>query len=158
MFSYSFARLARALLLLCLMLLAGLAAAHSESGQHRIVDGVEIYLGMMPTGMMHGYPRDRPESTMHGGVPTGPVIYHVVIALFDSKTGERLTAAEVKARVGEPGRSVEEKKLEPMVIENTVTYGNYFNMPGAGPFQIVVQIRMPNSTRTIEARFEHKHI
>lgn len=158
MYSNSLNKIFGVALVLFLSILVGLAAAHSESGQHRVVEGVEIYLGMMPTGMIYGYPKDHPESLMHGGIPTGPGNYHVVVALFDGKTGQRISGAEVKARVAEAGFPGEEKKLDPMFIADTVTYGNFFKMPGAGPYQIVVQIRLPNAGRTIEARFEHKHI
>jgi hypothetical protein len=46
--------------------------------------------------------------------------------------------------------------LDPMKIAGTVTYGNYFKMPSAGPYRIAVEVRRPGAAHMIEARFEYK--
>jgi site-specific recombinase XerC len=81
----------------------------------------------------------------------------VTVAVFDAKTGQRITDAQVKARVEEVGLSSEDKALKPMAVANAVTYGNFFRMAGRGVFRITVQIRLPGTTRTTELRFEHQH-
>jgi hypothetical protein len=63
----------------------------------------------------------------------------------------------VSARVSEVGLSGEEKTLEPMDIANTITYGNYFQMKGMGPFKIEVSINVPGARDEIKVVFEHRH-
>jgi hypothetical protein len=45
------------------------------------------------------------------------------------------------------------KTLEPMVFNNTMSYGNYFRLPGKDPYTIAVLIRKPGATRAIETKF-----
>lgn len=44
-----------------------------------------------------------------------------------------------------------------MAIAAAITYGNYFRMPGKGPYLISVQVHRPELPRVIEARFEYRH-
>lgn len=132
-------------------------ALADDSGQHKIVNGVAIYLGVVPSEVVLGHPKPHTEAEMHGGVPAGDHQYHVLVALFDNATGKRITNAQVKANVFEIGLSGVQKKLEPMLIAGTISYGNYFNMAGANPYRIQVQIRLPGSAGVIEAEFEYRH-
>jgi len=59
--------------------------------QRKVVDGVEIYLGVLPVEMDRGYPKEHAESSMHNGLVSGVEQYHVLIALFESNTGKRIT-------------------------------------------------------------------
>jgi hypothetical protein len=153
------ARILAGLLASALLLLSSLAgSALADSGSDsKTVGNVTIYLGVLPVEMVRGHPSAHPEASMHGGPPTGSGQYHVIVALFDAKTGTRITKADVTARVSEIGLSGEEKKLEPMAIADTETYGNYFRMGGRGPFRIRLAIRVPGQPREIAAEFEHRH-
>lgn len=123
-----------------------LAASHQQ-----VVDGVAIYFGIVPAELVRGHPPEHPESVMHGGPPVGE--NHVMVALFDDKTGQRITNAEVTATITGPGNFKAEKKLEPMTIAGAVTYGNYFSLLGSGPYRIAVHIRTPGVGHDIEAKF-----
>ncbi|MCK9394066.1 MAG: hypothetical protein M0Q44_00545 [Methylobacter sp.] len=59
--------------------------------QRKVVDGVEIYLGVLPVEMDRGYPKEHAESSMHSGLASDVEQYHVLIALFDSNTGKHIT-------------------------------------------------------------------
>lgn len=134
------------------------AAFAADSSQHKVVHGVAIYLGVFPAEMILGHPRAHTEAEMHGGVPAGQHQYHVVVALFDNATGKRITGARVKANVSEIGLSGVQKKLEPMLIAGTVSYGNYFNMPAtSNPYRINVRIELPGMADAIEAQFDYQH-
>lgn len=149
----------RAFLLISFLLLSVTAApANADEAQDsRTVDNIVIYLGVLPAEMIRGHPLQHPESSMHGGRPAGESEYHVVVALFDAKTGARVANAQVSARVSEIGFAGEEKELAPMEIAGTQTYGNYFPMQGNGPFRISLTIRVPGEARDIKATFEHRH-
>lgn len=134
------------------LLLAATAAWSADSGYHKVAGGVSVYFGIVPAEIVRGHPREHPESEMHGGVPAGE--NHIMVALFDDKTGERIVRAEVVARV-RGGRAPEvEKRLESMTIAGSLTYGNYFYMAGSGPYQIELRIYAPGRNKPISMRFE----
>jgi hypothetical protein len=155
MLARSFARV----LGLALVLLSGsIAPGKADETNYRVTDNVLIYLGVLPANMIRGeHPSTHTESLMHGGVPAGADEYHVLIALFNTTTYERISNARVSARVSEVGLSGVEKTLEPMNIANTITYGNYFRMKGAGPFEIEVLIEVPGASKEVRVVFEHRH-
>lgn len=134
------------------------AAFAADSSQHKVVHGVAIYLGVLPAEMVLGHPRAHTEAGMHGGVPAGQHQQHVVVALFDNATGRRISGAKVSARVHEINLAGVQKKLAPMLIAGTVSYGNYFNMPAtSNPYRIQVRIELPGVADVIEAQFDYQH-
>ena len=68
--------------------------------------------------------------------------------------GERITSAEVTARVVGQDESGPRKLLEPMIIVGSRSYGNYFRMPGNGPYHIELKIHRPKISSMIQATFE----
>jgi hypothetical protein len=42
-----------------------------------------------------------------------------------------------------------------MVIADTLTYGNYFTLPGKGPYRIVLEIERAQVTTTAVFEYEH---
>jgi hypothetical protein len=125
--------------------------------QPATVDGVSIYLGVLPAAMVEGHPPGHPEAAMHGGVPRGKHRFHLLVGLFDAASGERITGARVEARVAEVGLAGTRRRLEPMVIAGTETYGGYFKLDGEGPFRIALEVRRPGEARVIRAEFEYRH-
>jgi len=129
---------------------AGVVQA-SETGYRQVVDGVAIYFGVLPAELVRGHPPDHPESGMHGGTPVGE--NHIMVALFEDKTGRRIATAGVTARLTDNRGLDVRKKLEPMVVAGAASYGNYFYMPGTGPYRIQLTIRLPGATREIHTTF-----
>jgi hypothetical protein len=66
-----------------------------------------------------------------------------VAAVFDAATGERVEDAVVEARVAEPGLAGITRRLEPMLIADTVTYGNYFQLLAMAPIGSIFRSRVP---------------
>jgi hypothetical protein len=116
-----------------------------------------VYLGVLPAAMIQGHPGGHPEETMHGGMPRGRHAYHVVAAVFDAATGERVEDAVVEARAAEPGLAGVTRRLEPMLIADTVTYGNYFQLSGDGPYRIDLSITRPGLATPIIVEFTYEH-
>ena len=61
--------LPRGLLAVSLALAALTVAAAADTDRYQVVDGVAIYLGLMPAEMVLVHPRQFPEKEMHGGIP-----------------------------------------------------------------------------------------
>ena len=112
------------------------------------------YVGVLPSELIsHSLGQQA-----HGGTPRGRGWHHVLVALFDSKTGERITDAEVTARLEDvaPGQSGE-KRLDPMLIAGSHTYGNFFMMPGRDPYSIHVKIDRHGYGKS-EVTFHYRHL
>ena len=144
-----------AILLKTLTLFATLAFsfatnAHSAS-DHVTVGGMEVYFGALPAELIGNDPE---LSRMHGGKPRWPGYHHLVISLYDSKSGARITDAKVSAKVGPVGWPDTEKKLDPITIAGTITYGNYFLMNRPGLHRITVSIQKAGGNKPVEAKFE----
>lgn len=154
-----FKRILPALLGLALLLAGPILspALADTTGEGKTVGNVIIYMGLLPAEMIRGHPNQHPEATMHGGMPGGTGEYHLVIALFNARNGQRISNAEVWARVSEVGLAGEEQKLEPMLIAGTETYGNFVRMVGAAQFRISLRIRIPGEADEIKAEFDHRH-
>jgi cytochrome c5 len=134
------------------------ALAAKPSSDHKVIEGTEIYLGIVSAESLRAeHPKEDAESLMHGGIPSGKGHYHVNISLFDSKTKAEITDAQVGVKISDPVTGGETKKLDLMAINNAISYGNYFRMPGNDPRTITVQVRRPGRSRTIEAKFESKN-
>jgi hypothetical protein len=124
-----------AALWLALVALIGPAAAQQTLS-------FESYLGIVPAEIVRGYAPERPESMMHRGVPQqGRHEYHVMVAIFDGATGGRISDAAVTAQAPALGVFGPRKKLEPMELAGAMTYGNFFDLPGADLHTVGLEVR-----------------
>ncbi len=142
------------LLVVAWMLTDGSLVFASEE-HARLVDGMAIYLGVVPCGLIQGLGRQ-----MHGGMAKILHCHHVTVALFDNASGKRIEDAAVTARVREPGISGVSgviKPLEPMPIAGSMTYGNFFPIPAPGAYLVDVKITRPGPSHVIETEFERQH-
>jgi hypothetical protein len=138
---------------LVLVLLIGVALSAVTRGAEvdenpKTADGLTVYLGVLPAAMIQG-----PEEAMHGGVPSGRHSYHIVVAVFDATTGARVEDAVVEARVAGLGLAGVTRRLEPMLIAETVTYGNYFELSGDANYRVYLSITRPGSATPIKVEF-----
>ena len=120
--------------------------------------GVLGYLGILPAEILTGHPVVHPEGAMHGGIPEGRHEYHLVIALFDQATGERIEEAQVTATLkglGHVGGT--EIPLQPMEIAGTVTYGNFVELPENDIYEIAVEVRRPDGEPPADLEFSYQH-
>lgn len=92
---------------------------------------------------------------MHGGAPRAGDNYHLTVTLVDA-AGKHIPDARVAAAVSDLGMAGKRRKLEPMRINDTASYGNYFVIKGAGPHRIVVTVTLPGAAKPIEVSFDHK--
>jgi hypothetical protein len=139
------------------MLGTSIAAALGQTGSYRSVGGLAVYYGVLPAAMIEGHPTGHPEKEMHGGVPTGAHAYHLVVAVFDAKSGERIENATIKARVTPLGLATVGRSLQPMTIAGTVTYGNYFEFSGDGRYDITLSVQRPGTSEPVDIEFTYEH-
>jgi hypothetical protein len=120
----------------------------------RTVDGLAVYLGVMPGQIVRGHPTGHTESAMHGGPPHDPDTYHLVVALFDQASGARVEDADVSATVSGLGHvGTRHIRLEPMSIAATVTYGGFVQMPSRDRYTISLEVRRSGAAAPARADF-----
>lgn len=138
------------------LLLPGRAMADSHSG-YLVDDGIAIYYAVIPAEMIRGHPKGHPEATMHGGVPGRPHVHHLMVALFNASTLERIDDAEAKATVSEIGLAGRAMTLEPFTVANALTYGNYFEVRPNTNYRIRVDVKTPRPDARASVQFEFRH-
>ena len=145
-----------AALVLCFAILpAGIATATNDD-LFKIVDGLAVYLGVVPAQIVKGHLSGHPEQTMHGGVPSSiGREYHVVVAIFDAATKARISDASVTAQVSGVALAGPKKQLEPMNIANTITYGGFFVLPGRDLYTVRLEIARPGSEKPVVVEFKY---
>lgn len=155
----TFSRAAAALALGAAMLVsAGFAASPQvyTAEFRKSAGGYEIYLGVLPAGVLFLYRPDHGEATMHGGPRVGDA-HHVLVGLVDKASGARVTDAEISARITPPKGASVEKRLEPMVVDKSVAYGGYFPLWRDQRYRIDLTIRRPGPGAAVHASFDYTH-
>ncbi|VCJ27921.1 hypothetical protein [Burkholderia pseudomallei] len=144
------------LALLLFAIVATVASAQGGANQHLLIDDTDVYYGFVPSTAAGAHPASHAEAAMHGGVPGSRNSYHLTVALFDHATQKRITDAQVTAAVGEIGLGETRRKLEPMTIDGTVTYGAYFKLGGTGPYRVRIEARRPDRAGKVPVQFEYR--
>ncbi len=114
-------------------------AAAADMGFRRIVGDYSIYLAVMPAEVIKGPLPPEPAGASPNRPPAARDTHHVMISIFDSRSGLRISGWRVEARVAALGFSGEKRDLEPLSIGGTTVYGNTFPMLGRGPFRVDVE-------------------
>ena len=128
------------------------------AANRHVVGGMEVYLGVTSADSLRTqHQKADAEAKMHGGIPRGTGYYHVNISLIDSDTKAEIADAQVEVTVGDPVMGVETKKLDLMAFEKSISYGNYFRMPGKDPYSIEVRIRRPGAPVPVSTKFSFRH-
>ena len=132
--------------------------ARSEEPAQRITShGLTVYFGVVPAAIAEGIARAQDERNMHGPQPTAAHSHHLIVAIFNSVTGERVTDATVTAKITQPGFEPPEKPLEPMKIADTVTYGNFFDLSRPGVYRIRLSVSRTGTARPIMIDLLYDH-
>lgn len=137
---------------------AALRAQGVEDANTLTVDGILAYLGVLPAAIVRGHPRAHPESAMHGGVPDGRHQYHVILALFDAASGQRVETAKVALTLMGLGHTGGTRlELEPMAIADTVTWGTFVELPGKDVYEMTFEVRTEGRKDAVVFPFRYAH-
>ena len=140
--------------------LAAPAAAGVVDGV-KTVDGLTVYLGVVPAAVTRAHPQGHTERTMHDGIAK-PTIHdvHMLVAVFNSASGERIRNVAVMARIHGDGRNLGTVRLTPMTINGALTYGGYASIGLLDDIMISIDIRRPGrtpKTSVVTAQFAYVH-
>jgi cytochrome c5 len=125
-------------------------------GSNHVTAGtMDVYLGIVSAERLQGFPKESPERTMHGGVPSGPDYYHVNISLLDRTIHKPIGDATVDILVEQPGMTSDSKSLE-LMAGATASYGQYVRLKRNTSYNITAEVRLPSSAAPIRARFNYR--
>ena len=127
--------------------MANVASAAHVSWHERSLT-YDVHFGVVPASAAQ---QDREMVRAHKIVGHGrhkPVgsTYHVMVAVFENTTQERVIDAEVVAELVESDLihiKKQRKPLESMALPNGVTYCNFFDLHWNGTYRVHVTIRAP---------------
>lgn len=115
----------------------------------RSADGLVVYIGIVPAALIRGHEAGT-TGEMHRGPGSGAQSHHVMVAVFDAVTAARITASRVTATLRPAGGAAVTKVLEPMTINDALTYGNYFTLAADGtPNTLETRIERPQLPPTV---------
>jgi hypothetical protein len=117
-----------------------------------------VYFGVVPAEIVQTHVKQHSAESMHGKPRLARGTHHLTVALYDATTSKSIPIAIVSATVTRLGLSQETKTLDVMKINNTISYGNYFNMPPDDtPYRIALAIRRPTDHTPVPVEFEYRH-
>lgn len=146
--------------IMALMLTA--VSAHAEDGNawHAESESYRAYLGIVPANLIRREPvLVDGNRSLHGGADEQPGgAQHVMVAIYRKSDNSRVAGATVIATVEKEkllGGDEQEKPLERMATTGGITYGNYFDMPKSGNYEIEVTIYETNRNGGEEIEFSY---
>lgn len=115
---------------------------------HKLVDGMDVYFGMIRAEAMRA-------AQTKAAVPTGKGYYHLNIALADTQSRVPVTDAQVTMRVSD-GMTTQTKTLALVAANNAVSYGDFFRFSSGSVYNIRTEIKRPGVAGPAVANFEYK--
>lgn len=120
--------------------------AFAQGRQER--DGLVLYWGLVPAALVtQGHALEN----LHGGPPSGKGRQdHLVVAIYDARSGRRVEDASVHAQLSETGiDDAEPRNLEPMKINGQVSYGQFFGPATGGPYRFRIWVTAPGHREVV---------
>lgn len=131
------------------------AKAKTQDPNHRIVEGMDVYLGVASAESIRAKQLTSDKQGMMS-VPSGKGYYHVNISLFNRETGVEVKDAKIELSVEDPVMGEQTKKLNSMSFNGATSYGNYFRMPDKYTYRITAAINWPGQPGTTKAKFDFR--
>jgi cytochrome c5 len=118
---------------------------------HKLVSGVDVYLGMIKAESMRASDAQGEKVK----IPSGKGYYHLNISMADNQSKAAVSDAQVTIQVSD-GMRTESKALTQVAAYNAVSYGNFFRFSSGNAYNIKTEIRRPGGASPIVANFEFK--
>lgn len=119
------------------------SASAQRDANHKRVGGLDIYMGITPAALAAVEPKG----------PRGKGQYYLTISVHDAASNAFIKDAQVEARAANAVSGGETKKLQPVTVNQSPSYGNFFRMEGKEPYTITVRVRRPGEDGRLETSF-----
>ena len=128
-----------------------------EAGYRKNVGEFRVYLAVMPADLLAGPGVPQVPGATPYRAPAARDTHHVMVSIFERRSGRGVPDAAVGARVAALGLSGEKKTLRPTSVAGEQVYAALFPMMGRGPFRVDVEFRPAGAARAERARFYFSH-
>lgn len=133
------------------------SAALDPDGEFQRAGDLAVYLELVPANITE-HPPEHTGRGLHGTAPRGRDVHHLLVGLFDTRTGARITQASVTAVVhGNRGRPAARVKLAPMTVSGAEAYGGFVRLPPRDFYHIEIEVLRPEGA-AVRAVFRHQHL
>jgi cytochrome c5 len=123
---------------------------------HKLVSGIDIYLGMIKAESMRAAQAQTEKSgAAKVAIPSGRGYYHLNISLADNQSRAPVSDAQVTIQVSD-GMTIQNKALGLVATSNAVSYGNFFRFSSGNAYNIKTEIRRPGVAGAVVANFEYR--
>lgn len=147
--------------LILLLILITKSSFAADANWHAESKTYQAYLGIVPVISIKKQPylidHDR---KLHGGADTQNYsAQHIMVSVFNKKDNKRILNATVIAKVKNKkliGGNKLIKPLEKMVTSGSITYGNFFDLPDKGEYDIEISVYETNKNGAEELEFVFK--
>jgi hypothetical protein len=134
------------------LLLIACESQPAEAPFVQSADGLTGYLGVAPSAILETVAPTQAIRHMHASQSTGDA--HLTVAIFADPTGARVEDAVVDAVIrGNRHRGGRRLRLEPMRINDTITYGAFVSLARNDRYHIDVVVRRPGSSGAAHLKF-----
>ena len=134
---------------------ASLAAFAQPAHTQRQAAGLLFHYGLVPSEMVLSHPQSHEERRMHPG-DARKGRSHLVLAIFDAASGERIAKADVTVHITLVGGASTTTALEPMEIAGKASFGAFVPVGAPGIYKIRFEVKRPGVPGTDKAEFEHR--
>jgi len=117
--------------------------------------GLVFHYGLVPSEMVLSLPQSREEQRMHPG-EARKGRNHLVLAIFDAASGERIAKADVMVHITLLGGPSTTRALGPMDIAGKASFGAFVPVGAPGIYKIRFEVKRPGVPGTESAEFEHR--
>lgn len=132
-----------------------LSALAQPTHTQRLTSGLLFHYGLVPSEMVLSHAESHEERRMHpGDAKKGRS--HLVLAVFDAASGERIAKAEVMVHITLVGGPSTTKSLQPMDIAKLPGFGAFVPVGAPGIYKIRFEVKRPGVAGTESAEFEHR--
>lgn len=138
---------------------AGLVMADDTPDKGHKTNGLVIYFTAIPAAFVLAHPAEHTGREMHGDTADGRYTHHLIVALFDSKTGARITDARVLAVIRGGVNPLEARvELGPMAIAGAQVYGGFADLAPRDRYRIEIEVVRPDGGAVARTVFWHQHL
>ncbi len=121
----------------------------------KVVSGIVVHVGVATSEQLSSRPRGHAEAMMHSPASRGERD-HLVVALADARSGQRIDEATVVASVSRSGVDHRRRVLERMESPGAASYAGFFDFRQPGPYRIRIEVIRPGLPVPAVADFDYR--
>ncbi len=134
------------------------SAQATPTDQRQQNERITLYYGVVPAALSQAaLAAHPPAADAHGAVRPAADTHHLVVALFDTPTGQRITQATVTVRHTPPTGAAMSKVLEPMPLGDTLSFGTTFVIAEGRHHRFRIEVRRGERVERFDVVYDNLH-